>query len=57
MERGRSNAHVPSTLLHQLPMNMGTQRMIMNGLIQQLVTPTLERGKQKLILQNAKEKR
>jgi hypothetical protein len=36
-----------TTYLHQLPKNMETQRIYMNGLIQQLVTPTLGKEKEK----------
>jgi hypothetical protein len=62
MERGRSNAYptldddssyndtpVLTSCLHQLPKNMETQRIYMNGLIQQLVTPTLNKEKQNLV--------
>jgi hypothetical protein len=37
-------------------MNMEAQRIFRNGLIQQFVTPNLEREKQNLVLLNVKEK-
>jgi hypothetical protein len=46
-----------TSCLHQLSNNRKTQRMHTNGLIQQLLTPTLEKEKQNMVRQKAKEKR